>query len=225
MATDGQSWIKAFSKYNSGTYNDQWFIIDYNKFTPGSPKLVPGTLWVMEQIPGYIESQDLTSILTRDKYWASYNRPYFEKINEMSMYKHYTSKHGEMFSYQDCPRAKMFLRDNASVTDTESMKALMTQNKWKTDPFSGGCPGNAIAARFDIRTSTCTMSVVANGATDSKVTNSDMIRTRSVYAISGPVYNKKQGLQPFSWSGFGRKAPEGQPDKWDMPWVLMHPDV
>ncbi len=43
------------------------------------------------------------------------------------------------------------------------------QNKWQTDPFSEGCPGNAIAARFDLEAPDCSQTRVANGATDSKV--------------------------------------------------------
>jgi hypothetical protein len=31
LATDGKEWTKIFEKFNSGTYNNQWMIIDYNK--------------------------------------------------------------------------------------------------------------------------------------------------------------------------------------------------
>ena len=54
MAKSGQHWIEIFSKYNSGTYNNQWMILDTNKFTPGQP-LQKGGFWIAEQIPGYIE--------------------------------------------------------------------------------------------------------------------------------------------------------------------------
>ena len=61
-------------------------VINYNLFTPGKP-LMSNTLWVAEQIPGYIESYDsypeipqtyfftsadVTSQLERG-YWPSYN--------------------------------------------------------------------------------------------------------------------------------------------------------
>jgi hypothetical protein len=34
-------------------YNNQWIIVDYKLFNPGQP-LQPGTLWIAEQIPGYV---------------------------------------------------------------------------------------------------------------------------------------------------------------------------
>ena len=63
LATDGDSWTDIFSKYNSGTYNNQWMVVDYNKFQPGKP-LSANTLWILEQIPGYIERRDMTHVLS-----------------------------------------------------------------------------------------------------------------------------------------------------------------
>jgi len=59
--------------------------------------------------------QDLTAHLNKEKYFASYNRPFFRNINEKSMYAKYTSDHGVMFSYKDNPRAKIFERDQPKV--------------------------------------------------------------------------------------------------------------
>ena len=52
--------------------------MDYSLFTPYEP-LKDNTLWIAEQIPGYVESADVTSYL-RNGYWPSYNIPFFEKI-------------------------------------------------------------------------------------------------------------------------------------------------
>jgi hypothetical protein len=44
--------------------------------------LPPNTLWIVEQIPGYTHSGDVTAFLNRDgnAFWPSYNIPYFEDI-------------------------------------------------------------------------------------------------------------------------------------------------
>lgn len=222
MATTGKEWIDYFVKYNSGTYNDQWMIVDYKLFRPELQQLQPGTLWIVEQIPGYVESKDATSILNKDKYWASYNRPYFEEVNKRSMFQHYSSIHGEMFSYRDCPRARIFLRDHSTVNDINGMKRLMMQNKWQNDPLSKGCPGNAIAARFDIEAYNCPMSRVTNGATDAKITSSQLMKLKASAAISGPSHDDQPA---FSWRDplFVGEIHEGQPDVYNFSWQLMQP--
>jgi hypothetical protein len=54
MASNGEEWTTIYSNYNSGTYNNQWMIIDYNKVKAavGTGSLPDGTFWVLEQIPG-----------------------------------------------------------------------------------------------------------------------------------------------------------------------------
>ena len=47
-------------------------IIDNKQFVAGQP-LRPNTLWVVEQIPGYTVSADVTNILQKQGYWGSYN--------------------------------------------------------------------------------------------------------------------------------------------------------
>ena len=76
----------------------------------------PNTLWIAEQIPGknkivkikrknnikikgYIESADLTSVLENQKYWPSYNIPYFPYIYNVSGFPQYVEKYGQYFTY------------------------------------------------------------------------------------------------------------------------------
>ncbi|EGD71986.1 phospholipase B-like protein B, partial [Salpingoeca rosetta] len=77
LARDGEEWFDVVKRYNSGSYNNQYMVVDLNKFTPGQP-LPDGTLWVGEQIPGLVEYADMTGQLAKG-YWPSYNVPYFEK--------------------------------------------------------------------------------------------------------------------------------------------------
>lgn len=49
MATSGSEWADIVAKYNSGTYNNQYMVVDLKLFTPGQ-ELRPNLLWVVEQV-------------------------------------------------------------------------------------------------------------------------------------------------------------------------------
>ena len=84
--------------------------MDYKRFIPNKGPL-PGTLWIAEQIPGYVEryfksdlflsefavvcfslvfcasiSADVTNVWCAQGYWPSYNIPYFPSIYNRSGY-------------------------------------------------------------------------------------------------------------------------------------------
>uniref|UniRef100_A0A0B6ZKH3 Phospholipase B-like n=1 Tax=Arion vulgaris TaxID=1028688 RepID=A0A0B6ZKH3_9EUPU len=62
MAHSGREWTDILAKYNSGTYNNQYMVIDLKLVQLLSP-LPDNTLWVAEQIPGLVVAEDLTPIL------------------------------------------------------------------------------------------------------------------------------------------------------------------
>jgi hypothetical protein len=55
---------------NTGTYNNQYMIIDLKVFQAGQ-QLQPGLLTIVEQIPGLVLFDDLTETLERG-YWPRY---------------------------------------------------------------------------------------------------------------------------------------------------------
>jgi hypothetical protein len=93
----GMSWSKTFSMYNSGTYNNQWMIVDYQRFKKGTPQVLlkDKLLWVLEQLPGYIRAEDKTEILRQQSYWPSYNSPYFQDIYNLSGQGELAAKYGD----------------------------------------------------------------------------------------------------------------------------------
>lgn len=84
LSVDGLRWTKLFKKYNSGTYNNQWLVINYSLFRPGHKISKHGLLHILEQMPGHVETRDVTEQFLSQTYWASYNVPFFPAIFEMS---------------------------------------------------------------------------------------------------------------------------------------------
>jgi len=68
------------------------------------------------------------NVLLLAGYWASYNVPFYEQIYNLSGYPDVVKQKGTDFSYSLAPRAKIFRRDQASVTDMDSMKNIMRYN-------------------------------------------------------------------------------------------------
>ncbi|CAG08547.1 unnamed protein product, partial [Tetraodon nigroviridis] len=209
LATTGKQWADIFSKYNSGTYNNQWMIVNYNLFTPGKTDITNGLFVVLEQIPGLIVSTDKTQELLQKGFWASYNIPYYVDIFNASGCNELVEKFGSWFSLDRNPRAQIFKRNQTAVTDVESMIRLMRYNNFKEDPLSRyeGCDPpangeNAISARSDLNPANGTYPFGAlrqrqHGGTDMKLTSYQMFRDYAMIAVSGPTWDQ---VPPFQWS-------------------------
>ena len=51
LSRTGSEWTSIVSWHNSGTYNNQWMVVDFNRIQEDGT-LQDGTLWVYEQLPG-----------------------------------------------------------------------------------------------------------------------------------------------------------------------------
>uniref|UniRef100_A0A8D3AJL0 Phospholipase B-like n=1 Tax=Scophthalmus maximus TaxID=52904 RepID=A0A8D3AJL0_SCOMX len=240
LAATGKEWAEIFSKYNSGTYNNQWMIVDYNHFTPGLPDMKEDLFVVLEQIPGFIVYTDKTQELLEKGYWASYNIPYYEEIFNASGCNELVEKFGPWFSLDQNPRAQLFRRNQTDVTDVDSMVRLMRYNNFKEDPLSKceGCDPpangeNAISARSDLNPANGTYPFGAlrqrqHGGTDMKVFIYLFLILISFFAIThlsrvlstlmsllnpGPTWDQ---VPPFQWSTSPYKdlMHMGHPDTW-----------
>jgi hypothetical protein len=167
LATTPKAWFDYYSTDNSGTDNVQYLVVDMgvarNALEWGQP-LPPGTFYVGEQIPGTVRYQDQTDLLNRDKYFASYNIPFYQEIYDISGYS--TEGTYNLNDYSTTPRAQQFRRLNMSVVDEISMWYVMRYNDYSNDSAAdmlwcqqnGGpytCPEGrsaalSIASRYDL---------------------------------------------------------------------------
>ncbi|KAK2833779.1 hypothetical protein Q5P01_017668 [Channa striata] len=215
LAHTGEEWAQTFSKYNSGTYNNQYMVLDRSKVKLGK-SVEDGALVVVEQIPGLVEYSDQTQALRRG-YWPSYNIPFHQKIYMLSGYEEMWQEYGEDFSYDLCPRAKIFRRDQANVKDLDSLKYIMRFNAYKKDPYSKGDPCKSICCRNDLRAEQPT----PEGCYDTKVTDFQLAGQFRAEALNGPT--TQDGLWPFFWDKFSSVSHQGLPRFYNFTFVEMRP--
>ncbi|XP_014444515.1 putative phospholipase B-like 2 [Tupaia chinensis] len=225
LALDGDSWADVFKRFNSGTYNNQWMIVDYKAFVPGGPSPQSRVLTILEQIPGMVVVADKTSELYQKSYWASYNIPSFEAVFNASGLQDLVAQYGDWFSYDRSPRAQIFRRNQSLVYDIDSMVQLMRYNDFLHDPLSlckvcSPQPNgeNAISARSDLNPANGSYPFPAlqqrsHGGIDVKVTSMSLAKTLSLVAASGPTWDQ---VPPFQWStsAFSHLLHMGHPDLW-----------
>jgi hypothetical protein len=145
LAVDGNSWVNTFARYNDGAYNNQYMIVDHNLYVPGTPasELPDNLLWVIEQMPGMTPNADMTPVLRKQGYWASYNRQYFQAIRNVSgitwAVQHYNNSY---FTHDGSPRAVITERfvANNQLNSLSDLQHFIRFNEWETDPASI-CPG------------------------------------------------------------------------------------
>eukprot|EP00762_Andalucia_godoyi_P006285 ANDGO_05921.mRNA.1 Phospholipase B-like protein E len=226
LASNTEEWTTTFAQSNSGTYNNQWIVVDYKLFTPGQ-SLAAGAVRILEQIPGDTASLDVTSYVVQG-HWASYNRPFFPQFFEALGYPKYAATYGDIYSYAACPRAEIFRRDADSIASLHDTKKFIVYNNFKVDPLSSGYPGNSIAARFDLKGGPFDDSGLnwfyhgLHGGIDGKVVSNELMQDGSVHAISGPTHDD---VPPFVWSAEWDWAPhEGLPSVYDFDWVHFKSD-
>jgi len=213
LAETGPMWAEFFSAGNSGTYNNQWMVLDFNRFKPGRA-LAPGTLVVLEQIPGYVEWHDMTEDLELAGYWASYNVPVFPAISNRSGFGaglHATS-----------PRANIFRQKQRHIADVGDLQQLIRYNDWHRDPLSMSDPCNAISSRCDLN-AISSPSWQLEGGIDAKVSNVEMSRAMVFIAQNGPTADQQPA---FDW----RQVPQhlapahlGEPEIFNFRWTSFGP--
>lgn len=216
LSSTGQEWAENFSLYRSGTYANQWMIIDLNRFTPGKQPIT-GFLTILEEIPGSIHIQDVSDIVRNSGYWASYNQPFFTDISllsgnsaECDMDEHYC--------YSTNPRANIFRTRQSSVHDITDLKHILSYNQFQSDLLSEGDPCNAIACRGDLGDK---LERKPYGNTDSKVASAKQFHEFGTVfeARLGPTHDDQL---PFCWGDLEKKGRTfthvGQPECFNFNW-------
>ena len=217
VAKTGQEWHTLASTAFSGTYCNQYMVVNFNLYQKGKP-IADGTLWVVEEIPGQMPGKDVSEILSYG-YWPSYNVPYFPQVYEDSGFAAMALRGVPSAAYQDAPRANIFRRDSTKAKTLDTFASLMRQNQYKTDPYSHGSSCNAVCCRGDLMSGPQMF-----GCMDAKVTNSELVRSLTAHIQNGPTRGGVDKLEPFAWTSYPEvKRPVGLPDLYDFPFITVSP--
>lgn len=146
ISKTGKEWAKQFSLYNSGTYNNQWIVVDYKKFRAGKPLPKSGVLSILEQLPWVSALSSMSSEVsssTRTRPTFSTRRAtgpattyrsapssngrssYYKKIYDNTQSAEMAAKYGDFFIYDRKPRAQIFRRDHKGINDISGLRKLM----------------------------------------------------------------------------------------------------
>jgi len=195
-------------------------IVDYKNFVPMKP-VADNTLWVYESIPGASQAADVTHVLRKQRYWASFNRPYFDEIRDLSGHAAAQKTHGALYSWADNPRATIFRSAGLAVESLFDMRVLMNRNMYPYGGVEPNEPGHDISARMDLSPS----QPIPNGGLDAKVVNRCLFQIQQCQAISGPTHANQK---VFRWTKDGKEQFRGWPhvglpDAWSFDFVQMTP--
>jgi len=208
--TDQKSWADTFYKYRSGSYNNQWLIVDFNNYYLYKDNLsqAKDILWFIEEFYNLTKAQDVTQeLLVPQGYVASYNVPYDPAIQQISQ---------DPTNYTTNPRHDLFQKYASGVKNFEDFKNVMRMNNiTDTNDYC-----EAIASRCDLQPA----QTVPWGAYDAKVTSDQWIKNHQAWIISGPT--TEVNLKPFTWNdwpNFNERI-SGIPSTFNFDWVFVSPN-
>lgn len=190
-AKSGKNWAEIFSRYHSGTYTNQWMILDFNLFVSGE---IPqdNFFTVIEEIPGLVHMADQTASLIEYGYWGSYNIPYYTDIADGSGYTK-LCKIDVTRCHDTCPRANIFAQKQSSINDMSGIQSILQYNNWQTDPLSLNDSCNAIACRGDLEPKAASRG--GFGALDAKSASVTTLQSTSFSFLAklGPSSDQQKG--------------------------------
>jgi len=235
LSSTSEDWVRSMVDSATGTYSSQWMVMDYKKFTPGQ-ELPDGSFYVLEQAPGTSHYEDMSGNLRDKRYWASFDRAYFDDVrattgDDAMQQREGRKPEAELFSKDHTPRAQIVKQTQAGITSLAAMRAEMTENKGTNEPVDQPAlqvPSFAVSARSDLADNEGHKNSDGSpdGGVDAKITSSCLFRSLTAQAISSPSHTT---LPAFKWTGadgqqvWPEYPHEGLPDEANFDWVQVNP--
>jgi hypothetical protein len=230
----GEPWTQHFARENSGTYNNEYIILDTKKWTAGQPP-PPGLIWMIEQMPGFTKSADMTGLFTNKTYIEGINAPQFREIWDIADYtgeqKRDPDKAG-FWSFDDQIREYLIVRDAPNLSSYAAFQEFMQYNDYLHDPLmkipetGEREPAQGILARYDLRPENGTAWGARRhfGGLDVKtVSVKAWLAGHAWDARLGMPQNLTRGIPPFNFSDWPAIHHHGLPDVGVYDWTSFPP--
>ena len=225
---NGKDWTETFIKHNSGTYNNQYLVVDSKKLEVGKePK--QDLLWIIEQYPGVYMSKDITDVLVQKGFFPSFNTPWFEELYNLAGYPEHVASWGDTgnyWTYNTSARFYIFERDVPRIKNFDDFKAFMRYNNWKRDIYSNGDPGQQIMSRYDQRPKYGNPLLPPRlfGGLDSKCLKlKEAVWKLKFHAFASPTFDEKNGIPVFEFPD-DENYYKGLPKRWEFDWITFESD-
>lgn len=224
-ARNGEEWVDLFIKDNSGTYNNDYYVIDINKFTPGK-KPTKDLVWLIEQTPSdKIYKSDVTENLTKKGHIASFNVPVSKEIYDLMDYAKYANLNTLYVPYFENCRYLISEREMPLVKNFDDFLHIGRYNHYKTDEYSKGNPLATIAARNELNTSELNDDYF-EGALDNKACRASEVFTRlDVHAINSPTSEGEVPVFTFNFDRLKNFPHDGLPEVWNFSYIRFGYDL
>lgn len=196
-AVDAGTWKDKVSAHMTGSNNNQYLYVDFNKFKAHSKELELETVCVIEHWMDKVEFSDVSRSLGKDEYYALYNVPKFEAAFNDLGYKNLLDQDPEAgfyFAQGKSNRGKLYEKLNGKIHDIDTTKFITRYNNYIADSESKRSdgvrdPAASLAARFDLREDGVNgMKRAGVGAVDGKIISSYLMKHGQTFlAVNGPT--------------------------------------
>jgi hypothetical protein len=219
LALSAPSWVSAFATHASGTYNNQWQVIDVTlamKSTSVGQELLEDTFWVAEEVPGLVHGEDQSAHLNRYGYWPSFNVLFYPQTKAIA---------GATSEYTESVRYKIFEEHQAEVTSPAGMARMIAWNDYQASGETvAKSPAQAIMSRGDLHANDELVIIdrSAGGGIDAKYSTVSAAASGLIsFGRAGPTNDD----QPtFCWTAaFESTKHEGHPHCFDYKWGSFLP--